>query len=500
MRHRLLLLAGLAAILVALHVPLLRMPLHWDEMGQFVPAALDLWRDGAWVPHSTLPNIHPPGLMALLAAVWSLTGYSILVTRLTMLGIASVGAYLAFLLAIRLSRGAVGAPAFAAVAYLLAAPIFYTQSMMVLLDLPAMVLTAAALLLFLDQRSAACAAVCVALVLVKETALTTPAVFAAWLWLREGRRREALYFAAPAVALAGWLLALKTATGSWFGNAEFARYNVTESVAPLHVLYAILRRIYFLFFADGHWIGSLCLYWGWRALRGRQWTIALSVAGAQVMVVTLLGGAVLDRYLLPALPVLYAAFATSASLLPAGRRLAAQLALLGLLVAGWWWNSPFPLPLENNLAVADFVHLQREAAQYVESVLRGRRVVSVWPFLSAVRNPDFGYVQSAIPTLQAPGLRRADLASLELRPEDLIVLYSRGVTPRPWLTENPWIRPWLERFLDPAPEASAAEMRALGFLSQARWERRGQWIEVYARESVPGHSPPLTPGPGAGNI
>ena len=50
-----------------MHLPLLTLPFHWDELGQFVPAALDLYRDGAWVPHSTLPNVHPPGVMLITA-------------------------------------------------------------------------------------------------------------------------------------------------------------------------------------------------------------------------------------------------------------------------------------------------------------------------------------------------------------------------------------------------------------------------------------------------
>ena len=109
--------------------------------------------------------------MAILALVWRLTDVTILSARLTMLAIAAIGVYVSFLLAIRLSRGAAGFPAFAATAFLIAAPMFYTQSMMVLLDMPAMTLTALALLWFLEDRLILCAAACTALVLVKETAI-----------------------------------------------------------------------------------------------------------------------------------------------------------------------------------------------------------------------------------------------------------------------------------------------------------------------------------------
>ena len=99
-----------------------------------------------------------------------------------------------FLLAIRLSRKTSGAPAFAAVLFLLASPIFYTQSMMAQLDMPAMTLTALALLLFLDDRFSGCAVACTALVLVKETGISTPFVFAAWLWLREKAQTRSAVF------------------------------------------------------------------------------------------------------------------------------------------------------------------------------------------------------------------------------------------------------------------------------------------------------------------
>src|SRR5436190_8512571 len=48
------------------HSIILDLPYFWDEMGQFIPAALDILREGAWIPRSTLPNVHPPGVMAYL--------------------------------------------------------------------------------------------------------------------------------------------------------------------------------------------------------------------------------------------------------------------------------------------------------------------------------------------------------------------------------------------------------------------------------------------------
>jgi hypothetical protein len=477
---------GFATALVALHVPFLRMPFHWDEMGQFVPAALDLYRDGAWVPHSTLANVHPPGLMAVLALVWLGFGYSILSARLTMLAIAAGGALCAFLLAIRLSREASrqyrGAPAFAAVMLLIVAPIFEAQSMMVLLDLPAMTLTALALLLFLKGRYAACAAVATALVLVKETAITTPLCFATWLCFKDQRPREASYFAVPVIALGVWLAVLHHATGNWFGNAEFARFNVTEALAPVRVASALVRRVWFLFFADGHFLGTLALILGWRVLRGRDWNIALGVAAAQVLVVTLLGGAGLERYLLPVLPIFYAAVAAAALVYPVRWRWASHAAMLALLIAGWYWNPPYPFPYENNLSAVEFTALQKDAANYLEAYAPERRIASVWPFTDAILHPEFGYVERPLHAVKVESFALDQLADVDPASYDLLVVYSREGTAEGGLLRYAPVRDFLSRYYGYRLPATPGEIQAgLDLEPIMRIERCGQWVQIYAR-------------------
>jgi len=473
-----------AALLAAMHLPFLTLPFHWDELGQFVPAALDLYRDGALVPHSTLPNVHPPGVMLILALVWKVFGFSIVSARLTMLTIAAVGVYFSFLLAIRLAGSVSGAPAFAAVAFLMVAPLFYTQSMMVLLDIPAMTLTVLALLLFFDRRYAACAAAATTLVLVKETAITTPMVFAAWLWFYEKRRRDALYFLAPAVALVLWLVELHQVTGHWLGNEEFARFNVNQSLGFSHIVYSIGRRIYMLFISDGHFLGAAALIAGWRLLRGKEWTIAGLVAIAQTAVVTLLGGAVLDRYMLPVLPILYAAFAVAGSAWSRPVRLPLQAAMATLFIVGWFWNPPVPFPYENNLAMVDFVRLQQAASEYLEDHAAGQRIATAWPLSDALIHPEFGYVRKPLPfVMRTGGVRQANVAALNPQDLDVLVLYSAEWSVKGRLLDIAPIRSLVHIFLDPNITATPDEIRtALGFVPAVRWDRGGQWIEIYTPE------------------
>ncbi len=223
-----------------------------------MPAALDILRDGAWVPHSTVPNVHPPGVMAYLALVWRVCGYSIASTRVAMLALASVGVLFTFLLGIELSRGASGAPAFIAVLLLAADPLFYTQSMMAQLDMPAMVFTVVALLFYLQERYALAAAACVALVLTKETEVILPLLFAADL-LRQRKLAKAALFLPAFVALGVWLLYLRHVTGHIFGDPGFTHYNVGYALNPVRASFALLRRFYFLFLSDFRWIGAVAI-------------------------------------------------------------------------------------------------------------------------------------------------------------------------------------------------------------------------------------------------
>ena len=456
-------------------------------MGQFVPAALDLYHHGAWVPRSVPANVHPPGVSALIATVWWVCGYSILSARLTMLLLASVGVLFSFLLTERLAREQSRSRivcALTAALFLVATPVFYTQSMLVILDMPVMTFTVLALLLFLNKRYVQCALVCTSLVLLKETAITTPAVFAGWLWYHQKQRGTALYFAFPAVALGIWLVVLRRATGHWLGNETFAQDNITGALTLHHVFIAFLVRAWFLFISDGRWLAAIALFVGCRRLRGDQWRISFLVAGAQIMIVTVLGGAELDRYLLAALPILYAAVVTAAFQYPVKWRIASHAAMAALLVLGWFWNPPYPYPYEDNLTMVDFVYLQKDAATYLEDHAPDKRIASVWPFTFAIQNPELGYVTRPLKTVDATGLRLADLKALDRQKFELLVIYSRySPIKGTWLDLAPlrFFLKRLHRYYDVRVQATDEEIReGLGYVPIMRWTRRAQWIEIYA--------------------
>jgi 4-amino-4-deoxy-L-arabinose transferase-like glycosyltransferase len=478
----------IAAFLILLHGSLLELPFYWDEIGQFVPAALDLFRTGAWIPVSTVPNVHPPAVMAYLALCWSIFGYSIVATRLAMLLLAAFGALATFLLAIELARGAMGAPAFTALALLCLSPLFFAQSMLAQLDMPAMCFSLLALLLFLQDRYRASALACMALVLVKETGAVVPALFGCWVFFERKERAQALWFLLPVPGLLIWLIALHHSTGHWFGSAAFTAYNVREPLHPTRFLLALARRVYYLFIGTGHFIGTLAVLWAVRRmplLKDRAWRIAGSFVLAQLLVVSALGGAVLERYVLPALPVVYIAFAVSLrALMPRTRRLALA-ALAACLIAANFVNPPYPFPFENNLAFVSFVGLEESAAGTVEqhagAFAGGGLVAAAFPMDDALRNPDFGFVETSRTVIEIPDFSRPEVEKLKARVPDMIVVYRRTWDPL-HLLDRGAVSGFFARYYGYVPEMRADEIAgALSMRVVRRWTRRGLSMELLER-------------------
>ncbi|MDQ6706182.1 MAG: hypothetical protein M3Z85_09455 [Acidobacteriota bacterium] len=485
MQSRAFLFALLALIVFLIHAPLLRLPFYWDELGQFVPASLDLFDAGAWVPYSTVPNVHPPGVMAYLAAFWLITGYSVPATRIAMLLLASGGALAAFLLAIELAKGAPGMPAFTAAALLLLSPLFVSQSMLAQLDMPAMVFTCLALLLFFQEKTGMAAAACCVLVMIKETGIVLPIVLGGWLFY-EGRNREAIWFATPLLPLAAWLLLLRHKTGHLFGNPEFTHYNLLYPLNPVRLALALLRRVYYLFIGTFHWIGTVAVIYAWKhasLFRDRPWRIAIIFATAHAILVSILGGAVLERYLLPVLPILYIAFAMGFAAYSPKLRIASELVLFPALVLANFSNPPYPFPLENNLAFATFVSLNQRAAELVQARYADLTIATSFPLAGGLRRPEFGYVSRPIRVREIKDFSTANIAGLENGDADVLVLYSTAWDPLHLLDHPGWVD-FLRRYYGYQPQASGQQAAALLHMRQvAHWTQNGQWIEVLAHDS-----------------
>ena len=480
-----------ALLLLITHLSFLRLPYFWDEAAQFIPAARDFFHGGSLVATSVRPNIHPPGMTLYLAAAWRLAGYSPAVTRSAMLLLAAFGLLAAFLLAIELSKEVRGMPAFLAASLLFACPLFFAQSMLAQLDAPAMLFTTLALLWFLQNRMMLSAVVCVALVLTKETGLAVPLVFALVL-AHERRWREAGYFLAPVAALAAWIAALHGATGHWAGNDSFASYNLVYPLNPARIAAAVLRRLYFLFGADFRWIGTIAMLTVWRhgMLRSRPWRVAFLLVAVHAVMLSLVGGAVLERYLLPVMPIVFAAIAASLSLFRVRQRVAASLVLFGGSAAGNLINPPYPFPLENNLAFTDFLKLQSDAADYLTHWYPRATVTTAWPLTMELRHPDLGFAPRPFTLRPIANFAPATLDAMNWKDQSIVVIFSRYWNPPNSLMRLDPVRGYWSRFYGFVREVDQEEARShVPFVLEQRFQRRGQWLDIYVSPRVPRDGP-----------
>ena len=163
----------------------------------------------------------------------------------------------------------------------------------------------------------------------------------------------------------------------------------------------------------------------------------------------------------------------------------ATAALLLGLIAGIFINPIFPFPFENNAAFVDFVELQQSAAAYVETHYLHSTVTSAWPLPDALRRPEFGYVTKPI---RVRGLENFNPETvLPLKGQlDVLVVYSRTWEPKWGAINLEWIRQFLAAYYLYKPQITCEQItKDLGLLPIARWDRRGQWIEIYAVSRTP---------------
>jgi hypothetical protein len=492
------------AALYLTHFRLLGLPYFWDEAGYYIPAAWDFFRTGSLIPISTLTNAHPPLPSLYLALWWKASGFAPEVTREAVLLVAALGLLAVWRLAMRL----VGVPSVAFWTVVLTGlyPVWFAQSTLAHADIFAAACALWGLVYMLprrDRRPWAAALWFAAAALSKETSIAIPLTLAV-LCVGEAfrlhgsarlrRLNDAAWMLASALPLAGWYAYHRAKTGFLFGNPEFLRYNAQANLSPLRFLAAFGHRLLHLTAhmnlfvpvlmalaalllaprpdADGHERPRLE-----RVVLARILVLLL----AEAAFFSLLGGALLTRYLLPMYPlVLLLAVVTFYRRAPLWQALAAVSAVgfgLGLFI-----NPPYGFAPEDNLAYARFVRLHQEGIAQLEHRYPDSVVLSAWPMTDELSRPELGYVQQPFEVVPIDDFSAAEVARAADEPgrySTALVFSTKVDPPSALFTLGERSRALDERYFglhhDLSPEAIAAKLHG-----QLVWkqEDQGMWVAL----------------------
>ncbi len=210
------------------------------------------------------------------------------------------------------------------------------------------------------------------------------------------------------------------------------------------------------------------------------------LAALNVVVPTVFGGGELERYLLPVLPILYTAMAAGLSLFPRRPRLICSATLLVGVAAGIFINPPYPFPYEDNLAFADFVHLQSAATDYLNRWYPDARVTTVWPLTLELSRPELGYVDRRIAVTRLPNLSAEALTPVDWDKVQVMVAFSRNWDSNLNLMHWEPVRRFWSRYFGYVVNGTREEtLRRVPLPLESRFEQRGQWLDIYVNPTLP---------------
>jgi hypothetical protein len=297
-------------------------------------------------------------------------------------------------------------------------PIWFAQSTLAQADIFAAAFTLWGLVYALpdDNRRPVIAALWfTAAVLSKETAIVVPmtlAVLAIVDGFRSAQPRrnrywiDAAWFATCALPLTAWYAWHFSKTGFVFGNPAFLKYNAQANLAPARFFAAFGHRLLHLTAHMNMFVPSLLTIAALmlsprlgadgqerpRISKATLWRIFF-VLLANTVLFSVLGGALLTRYLLPMYPlVLLVAVSTFSRRVPYWQALAVLSAIA--FIAGLFINPPYRFAPEDNLEYARVIRLHVAGIAQLNKRYPGSTVLSAWPVTDELTKPELGYVKT----------------------------------------------------------------------------------------------------------
>ncbi len=506
--------AAIFLFIFLLHLPLLRLPYFWDEAGYYVPAARDIFLTRSFIPHTTVSNAHPPLVMAWVALWWKVAGFTPAVTRTAMLLLAAFSLLGVFRLAERVANTSVAVSSTLCTALY---PVFFAQSSLAQVDLAAAGFIFWGLSAYVEADAMGTVLWFSLAALAKETAILAPLALAGWetigfaargksvrrLWWSGASGGRIARLLAPALPLALWYAYHYARTGYVFGNPEFFRYNIAATMSPLRFFLALLLRLWQVCGYLHLWVLTLAMLAAMWMLPPRfdsgserpriDWPtqMVFYVVGATyVVAMALIGGAVLARYMLPAVPLVI--ILCISTLWRRVRRWKAAVLWVALaFLAAWFWNPSYGFSPEDNLAYRDYIALHQDGERFLEARYPMAGVLTAWPASDELTRPWLGYVTRPMRVVRIEDfsleevLSAAQFREADATPQfEVALVFSTKYEPPParWDRWRRWTE-WKSRFFGfhrDLPPAAAAQI--LGGHLVFSENRPGQWLAVIAMD------------------
>ena len=319
-----------------------------------------------------------------------------------------------------------------------------------------------------------------------------------------------------------------------FGNPEFFRYNVSSTMNPTRMLLAVGVRLWQTFGYMNMFVltlataaamllspqplgnGNFSARTGERDSAGdtaqahglrdpidlRIQAVFVVVMFGYIAMLSVIGGALLARYLLPVLPlgIIIAVstiwrrvpfFALRPAGSPAGQSLRIQgwivviVFVCGAFIAGLVTNPPYHFAPEDNLTYRDYVILHQHATALVQRRYPYARVLTAWPATDELNKPYLGYVTSPVTVspvenfssgeiTKALAKRRANLDHYDLA----LVFSTKYEPPRLVFPMSLWVSAGA-RYFNYHHDVSAEQAAdRLGGHIVMQEHRRGEWVAL----------------------
>ena len=202
---------------------------------------------------------------------------------------------------------------------------------------------------------------------------------------------------------------------------------------------------------------------------------------AYVVAMALIGGAVLARYMLPAIPLIIILSVSTLWRRLCFWRTAVAFVVLAFVVS-WFWNPPYGFSPEDNLAYRDYIVLHEDAESFLEARYPMAHVLTAWPASDELTRPWLGYITRPMRVMRIEDFSMEEVISAaDFRSNyQAALIFSTKYEPGParwdrWRTWTEWKTLFFGFHRDlPAPAAA----QILGGHIVFSERRKGQWIAV----------------------